>query len=92
MEITQEQLEKITEYGELLLSIREIAILLDFSPTDLEFEYTNEKSPLFKTYNKAVLETKIKLRQPTIQMATMGSPHAQQIAHQYLTDQIIKDE
>lgn len=92
MEICTEQFEKVAEYGALLLSIKEIAILLGFDIGKFAFEYANEKSELYLTYNKAVLETKIKLRQPTIQMASLGSPHAQSIAHQYLIDQKIKDE
>ena len=92
MEITQEQLEKVAEYGSLLLSIKEIAILLGFNIMEFEHEYSYVNSQLFKIYNKAVLETKIKLRTPTIQMASLGSPHAQQIAQQYLIDQRIKDD
>lgn len=92
MELNPQQIERIQELGGLLLSIAEIAIDLGLSIDDFEHEYSNRKSILFKTYQKAVIETKIKLRKPVIDMATMGGPHAQQIANTYLTEQRLSDD
>lgn len=92
MDLSPEQIERIKELGGLLLSLNEIAIDLDIPFNEFEFEYSNSKSELYKTYNKAVIETKIKLRKPVIEMAAMGGPHAQQIAHTYLSDQKFSDE
>jgi len=92
MDLTTEQIERIKELAGLLLSISEIAIDLSLPVEAFKFEYSNENSELFSIYNKAVIETKIKLRKPVIDMAAMGGPHAQALANSYLTNQEIEND
>jgi hypothetical protein len=89
MELTIEELEKITEYADMLLSIQEIAIMLDKDILEFTEEFQYVKRPLYLTYSKAVILRKIKLRIPVLKMAEMGSPNAESIAQTFLTDQQI---
>ncbi|MBN2747351.1 MAG: hypothetical protein JXR34_11555 [Bacteroidales bacterium] len=89
MELKPEELKKVSEYADLLLTIEEIAVLMDKDVLAMKDEYQFQKNPLYLTYTKAVLERKIKLRKPVLKMAELGSPNAEIIANTYLTDQQI---
>jgi len=86
MKITPEILKQIQEYAAILMSPREIAILLDLDIENFVAELKNPHSPIYKTFQKEVLKRKATIKKKVLTLAEMGSPQAQTLAYQYLTD------
>lgn len=77
-------LEKVREYAALLLTPREIALLLGADPSRLTHEVGKEGSPLQQAYALGRLDTKVALRRNLMAMMQRGSPQAEQIVNELL--------
>lgn len=93
MELTNEQLLQLQEYAAALMSINEIAILLDIPP-DVRTQFKvmctkDEDSPLYDAFHKGRLTTKLELRQNIIKLAKAGSPAAEPLAIRFINEQML---
>ena len=88
MNLTTEQLDKLTELAAALLPPDEIAILLELPPDQhdrfCEIVRNHQASPVYTAYHSGRLQTKFELRKMVIKLAKAGSPAAQPIAEKYL--------
>ena len=75
MKFTTEQLNQISSHAENLLSIREIAEVIEVDPDALNNEY-NKKDDVYRAYRKGFLIVKSKLNKSAIQQAVAGSSPA----------------
>ena len=62
MEFTQEELNKIELYSEMLMSSSDMAIMLEVDANDLYLEITDKNTEAYKSHNKGYLKTVIKSR------------------------------
>jgi hypothetical protein len=85
-EISNEILEQITEYGRLLFSVEEVALIVGIDPQKAK-EYTYNKKHAFTTaYLKGRLMTEAEVRKTTITLAKQGSTPAVEQVKKYLRD------
>lgn len=91
MELSAEQLEKVTEYAGLFLKPEDIAILLDQNEALFKAECFRTSSEIYKAYRKGQAEARLKLRRPVIRMAEHGSPQAEMLADKYNTEQSLSE-
>lgn len=93
MNLTNEQLEQLEEYAAALMSITEIAILMDIpTPVRTQFKVLCRQvdtSPLYKAFHKGRLTTKLELRRNIIKLAKAGSPAAEPLAIKFINEQMI---
>lgn len=85
------EIEKIIEYAGLLLSITDIAVLLDVDEDELRDDISIKNSDVSKAYRKAKTERILELRNDEIQLAKLGSPGAMEIVQKYIIDQKISE-
>ena len=93
MELTDEQLEQLEEYAAALMNVSEISILLDI-PTDERNRFKvmclqDDNSPLYKSFHKGRLTTKLELRRNIIKLAKAGSPAAEPLAIRFIKEQMV---
>lgn len=91
MELTNEQLQKISDYAAALMPPAEIAILVDI-PHNLHGKFIQAckhhvASPIFLAYQRGKLTTKFELRKTVVKLAKAGSPAAEPLADKYLREQ-----
>jgi uncharacterized protein HemY len=79
--------EKVEEYASLLLTIDEIAILLDIDAADLRREIRGGKSAMAKAYQRGKLKTIVEIRRQQVMFAQKGSPAAENLVNQYILNQ-----
>lgn len=93
MNLTNEQIVLVEEYGSALMSAKEIAMLLGLNAYQrISFEEVcknHEKSEIFIAFHKGRLKTKFELRKTVIKLAKHGSPTAEPIADKYLREQLL---
>lgn len=93
MDLTNDQLLELEEYAAALMSITEIAILLNIpSVARTQFKVLcnqDEDSPLYSAFHKGRLKTKLELRQNIIKLAKAGSPAAEPLAIKFINEQMI---
>lgn len=86
-------LDRVREMASALMSVSETAFILDMSSEETdEFIYqvkNNLPTPLAKAFNLARLERKLELRKKIIDLALKGSPSAQPIAEEYLSEDFL---
>lgn len=91
MELTSEELKLIEEYAGLFLSYEEIAALLDKELDQFITAIQNKKSEAYRAYLKGKTISKMLIRKKTIKMASNGSPQAEIMANQYMSDQELSE-
>ena len=91
MEFTDDELKKIEEYAALFLSYEEIAIMIDKNYEKFTSAAKSKLNPAYKAYMKGKLKTKIELRQKIVKMALHGSPQAEMLVSQYISDQEVSE-
>jgi len=87
MNLTEDQTTELTRLAALLMSPREIAILLSLPIQEFLMEIKNPHSHIYKIYQKEVLNRKANIKEKVLKLAEMGSPQAQVMANEYITDQ-----
>lgn len=85
--MNQEQLDQIEQYAALLLTVSDIALLMDLDEDWLREVVRLKVSPVAKAYHKGKLSTVVKLRESVLKFAEKGSPQAEQLADSYLQKQ-----
>ena len=90
MNLNEEQLEKIKEYGSLFLSAREIACMLDLDIDEFIEEVSNRRTPAYLAWYKGQTESKYEIRKKVISLAKMGSPQAETLSEKYIQEQEIR--
>lgn len=74
--LTQEQMEKLSEYASLYLPLSDIAILLECDFFELKSRCTTVGTNEYIAYRKGKLETKLKLHEQEKRLAMTGAPLA----------------
>ena len=88
---TKEELEMIEEYAENLLSINEIAILINKDPDELRQDIHHRDLPVSKAYNLGKMKTILELRKQEIQLAKLGSTVAIELTDKHILEQKINE-
>ena len=87
---TEEALASVADMAKALMSVREVAVLMDMSVREAEdFVYAVKNDfdiPIVKSYKKGRLATKLELRKKVVSFAIKGSPAAQPLADDYLKE------
>lgn len=88
LQLTEEQVKTIEEMASSLMTPGEIAILLGFDVEMVKYivRYKNDH-PIYLSYHKGRLQTKLALRKMVIKLAERGSPQAEMLADKYIRDQ-----
>lgn len=84
--------EKVKEYASLLLSISEIAILIETDEDKLREAILDKTTYLSKAYNLGKMETVLELRRQEIELAKLGSPIGIELTQKYMLDQKINED
>lgn len=82
-----EIIEQIEEYAGLLLTVDEIAVLLDLDAAELRREIRHGKSARAKAYQKGKLKTVVEIRKQTVMFAKKGSPAAESLVNGFMIKQ-----
>ncbi|MDD4374219.1 MAG: hypothetical protein PHG67_09905 [Bacteroidales bacterium] len=82
-----EIIDQIEDYAGLLLTVDEIALLLDLDSAELRREIRHGKSARAKAYQKGKLKTIVEVRRQTVLFAKKGSPAAENLVNHYMTKQ-----
>lgn len=77
----------IEEYAGLLLTIDEIALLLELDPAELRREVRHGKSDRARAYLRGKLATIVEVRRQTVLFAKKGSPAAENLVNGYIVKQ-----
>ncbi len=91
MNFTDDELNRIEEYAALFLTYEEIAILIDKNCVQFISSAKSKTSPAYKAYMKGKLKTKLEIRKKIIKMAMHGSPQAEMLVNQYISDQEVSE-
>ena len=85
--MNDEQLSQIEHYASLLLTVSDIAMLMDLDEDWFREVVRLKSTPAALAYHKGKLNTKVKLRESVIRFAEKGSPQAEQLAESYFLNQ-----
>lgn len=91
LKYTLEQIEKIAEYAGLLITIADIAVLLEVDEDELRENISIKSTEVSKAYRKAKAERVLEIRNEEIMLAKLGSPGAMDIIQKYIIDQKISE-
>lgn len=91
MEYSEEQLQKIREYAGLLMTITDIAVLMDFDEDELRSDITNKSNPAYKAYRLSKTQTILELHRQEIDLAKLGSPIGIESIQKYMLDQKLNE-
>lgn len=81
---SNEQISQIKDLAAALTPISDIAILMDLDVYQLRDALADPSSPVSQAYKRAKAETMLSIRRNELQLASMGSPLAVQLAGSYL--------
>jgi hypothetical protein len=91
MTFTREELDRIEEYAGLFLSYDEIAVLLEKDAEEFCAAVKTKNDKAYLAYFRGKTKSKIEIRKNVIKMARHGSPQAELMANQYMSDQLISE-
>ena len=77
MKLSDKDLKNIEKYAALFFTFKQIAILIDADIDEFITAVTDQKSNVFRAYQKGKLMKEAEIREQIIKMAEMGSPAAQ---------------
>ena len=80
-------IDKIGEMASLLMSITDIAAILEWDEMELRDEIADKTSAVSKAYRKGKAQTIYDLRKNEIALAKIGSPMAVELAERYRIEQ-----
>lgn len=89
MNLSKEQLEKLTDYGKALTSLTDVAVLMGLDEDELREECSSKSSPVRRAYEMGRAQTEYDIRSTEINMAASGSPLAIQHVKGYINDLIL---
>lgn len=82
-----EDIEKLEEYASLLLTIDQIALLLEIDAQELRRKIRHGKNDIADAYNRGKLKTIVEIRKQTVEFAKKGSPAAENLVQSYIVKQ-----
>lgn len=86
MEYSPEQIKQIEEYAGYLMTITDIAALLEVDSDSLKSDISNKNTEASKAYRRGKANTMLLLRKQELELAKVGSPLAVQLTAGYLLD------
>lgn len=86
MDYSTEQELKIEEYAGYLLTITDMAALMELDPDELKADIANRKTAISKAYRRGKANTVLLLRKQELDLAKVGSPLAVQLTSGYLME------
>lgn len=81
---SDEQISQIRDLAAALTPISDIAILMNLDVYQLRDALADPANPVSQAYRRAKAETMLSIRRNELQLASMGSPLAVQLAGSYL--------
>lgn len=87
MEYTGTELEKIGEYAGLLMTITDIAILMDIDEDELRNDIADKSNKAYRAYRLNKVQTILELHRQEIDLAKLGSPISIEITNNYIINQ-----
>lgn len=91
MQYTEEELSKIHEYASYLMSIAEIAILLNCDEDELRSKIFDKTTEVSRSYNMGKTKTILDLHKQEIELAKLGSPLSIELTQSYIINQRISE-
>lgn len=86
LKLSEDQLEMIEAMGATGFCISEIAEVIEVNPDQLQQDYSNTDSVVYKRYRKGFLKASLELRQRIFKDAGHGSSPAQTLAKKIMDD------
>ena len=86
MELSDDILNRLRDYAANLMSVTDIAVLLDLDPDELREAISDKYHPAYKFYRRGKAETIFAIRELEIELAKTASPAAISNIGHYLTD------
>jgi hypothetical protein len=90
-QLSKELLEQVTEYGRLLFSVSEVAIIVGISPDNAKIWARNQEHPFTMAYFRGCLMTEAEVRKTTITLAKQGSTPAVEQVKKYIRDRNVNN-
>jgi len=84
---SEEQIQKIGEYASLLMTITDIAVLIDIDEDFLRSDIAIKSSEVSKVYRLNKAQTILELHRQEIELAKLGSPISVEITNNYIINQ-----
>lgn len=91
MEYSAEQLNKIDEYAGLLMTITDIAILMNIDEDELRSDIADKSNNVYRTYRLSKIRIILALHRQEIDLAKLGSPVAIELTQKYIIDQKLSE-
>ena len=91
MEYNEEQIKQIREYASLLMTIQDIATMLDLDIDIFRSDIADISSPVAVGYRKGKIGTTMELRKQEIEMAKLGSALAVELTQKYILEQTLSE-
>ena len=91
MKYTADDLKKVEEYAGLLMTLTDIATLLDFDEDELRETIAIKHSGISIAYRKGKTQTILELRRQEIELAKLGSPVSIELTQKYMIDQKLSE-
>lgn len=82
--VSEEDLEKIEEYANKLMSIHDIAVLMRISPTMLSMTIKNDCNVVAEAYQRGKAKRVLDMHEREIELADTGSAQAMENLHGFL--------
>ena len=91
MEYTGDELQKISEYAGLLMTITDIAVLIDIDEDELRSDIACKSTEVSKVYRLSKANTILDIRRQEMALAKLGSPVSIELTQQYIIEQKLNE-
>ncbi len=91
MEYSDEQLQKIREFAGLLMTITDIAVLMDIDEDELRSDIASKSTKASRAYRLSKTETILELHRQEIEFAKLGSPLSVELTQTYIINQQVNE-
>ncbi|KKU30817.1 MAG: hypothetical protein UX45_C0034G0010 [Candidatus Uhrbacteria bacterium GW2011_GWF2_46_218] len=91
MNLTEVQLKEIESLSGIFLEPEEIAILLDLDEAEFMNDIRKKKGNIWNAYFRGKTESKKDIHTNIVKMAKHGSPQAEEMAKQMITQQTLAE-
>jgi len=87
MEYNDDDLIKISEYAGLLMTITDIAVLMNIDEDELRSDITDKSTEVSRGYRLSKTQMILELHRQEIALAKLGSPMAVELTQTYILNQ-----
>lgn len=88
---SNETISKVKEYAAYLMTIEDIAVLVNVDSTVLKQNILNRNTPISKAYYSGKTTTVFEIRKQEVELAKIGSPMAVENSAKYISEQDISE-